>query len=62
MTNSAPAAAPPTEPAPPITTITRKSIDSSSPNDSGTIRPNASAISTPPRPAYIDDTQNAAAL
>ena len=45
-----------------MTTITRKSIDSRKPNDSGTMRPNASAISTPPSPAYIDETVNAAAL
>ena len=37
-------------------------MDSRKPKDSGTMRPNASAISTPPSPAYIEDTVNAAAL
>ncbi len=45
-----------------MTTMTRKSIDSTKPNDSGTMRPKASAISTPPSPAYIDERVKAAAL
>ena len=44
-----------------MTIITRKSIEYRKPKHSGTMRPNASARKTPPRPAYIELTVNAAA-
>jgi hypothetical protein len=61
-TNTAPIAAPPIDPTPPRTIITRKSIDISRPNESGATRPNASASSAPATPAYTDDSVNAVAL
>ena len=60
--STAPAMAPPIDPSPPMTIMTRKSIETRKPNDSGTMRPNASARKTPPSPAYIELTVKAAAL
>ena len=45
-----------------MTIIARYSIARSTPKVSGTMWWNASASSTPPRPASIDDTRNAAPL
>ena len=57
--NVAPATAPPATSSPPMTTIARYSMDSATPNVSGTMRRNAMANSTPPSPAYIDEIRNA---
>ena len=51
VTNSAPRTAPPTEPSPPSTIMTRKSTDRVRLNRSGESRPYASARSAPASPA-----------